>query len=361
MDERNTFAPDWVSAPGETILEILEERGIAPHEFARTINTDVTDVDCLIRGDKAITADLAAKLAEKLGGSTGFWLAREAHYRQDLGRLRHASSESNVASWLSELPTADMVRFGWIEPATRADRATACLRYFGVPNVGAWNEKFNDVVDTVRFKRSQKLTSNPAAVVAWLRRGEIEAAETECASWNKDRFLTELSAIRGLTRTKDPDAFLPKLKEACASCGVALAIVRAPRGCAASGATRFLSPERPLLLLSFRHLSDDHFWFSFFHEAGHLALHGSDRVFVEEGGDSTDKEEREADEFAARFLIPAEYVGEMLSLATDARKIMRFARRIGVSPGIVVGQLQHLGKLRHNQLNNLKQRYRWSV
>ena len=51
---------------------------------------------------------------------------------------------------------------------------------------------------------------------------------------------------------------------------------------------------------------------------------------------------------------------EMLSLPVDGRRVMRFARDIGVAPGIVVGQMQHLGALTRRQLNNLKRRFRWA-
>ena len=94
-------------------------------------------------------------------------------------------------------------------------------------------------------------------------------------------FEADLPTIRRLTREKDPGQFIPRLKEACAARGVAVAIVRGPNGWRASGAARFLSPTKALIQLSFRYLSDDQFWFTFFHEAGHLLLHGKDLLFLE--------------------------------------------------------------------------------
>ena len=114
-----------------------------------------------------------------------------------------------------------------------------------------------------------------------------------------------------------------------------------------------------MILLSFRYLSDDQFWFTFFHEAGHLLLHGDRCIFLEGDDTLTTEEEAEANAFAANILIPPEYQAEMLRLPLDGRAVMRFARKVGVSPGIVVGQLQHHGRFRRNQLNNLKRRYTW--
>jgi len=136
-------------------------------------------------------------------------------------------------------------------------------------------------------------------------------------------------------------------------------------GCRSSGAARFISPGKAVLQLSFRFLTDDHFWFTFFHEAGHLLLHlqgqmfREDELFLECDDTAQSKDETEANSFAQRMLIPDEYHNDLLSLPRDARAIMRFARRIGVSRGIVVGQLQHAGKIRRSHMNALKARYVW--
>jgi Zn-dependent peptidase ImmA (M78 family) len=111
--------------------------------------------------------------------------------------------------------------------------------------------------------------------------------------------------------------------------------------------------------LSFRHLSDDHFWFTFFHEAGHLLLHGERGVFLEGDDTPSNGEEEEANKFAACILVPPEFQSSFLNLRADARTVIRFAMRAGIAPGIVVGQLQHLDHLRHNQLNRLKRYYVW--
>jgi Zn-dependent peptidase ImmA (M78 family) len=112
-------------------------------------------------------------------------------------------------------------------------------------------------------------------------------------------------------------------------------------------------------LLSFRFLSDDHFWFTFFHEAGHILLHGERRLFLEDLEPPSSPAERQANEFAERILIPDDFEDALLRLPADVRQIIRFARRIGISPGIVVGQLQHHGRLPHRHFNDLKRRFQW--
>jgi plasmid maintenance system antidote protein VapI len=349
------FCPQWASAPGETIADILRERNMSEDEFAIKLGQSAEYAKSLLQGRSTITIATARHLEITVGGSVEFWVARDYQYRQHTARLRAADQE-----WLSKLPLGDMIRFGWVVPEPHpSEEVAACLWFFDVANTQAWRERYDGLHRMVAFRTSPSFDSQPAAVIAWLRRGEIEAENIKCASWNPEAFQSSLPHIRSLTREKNPHKFLPVLRDLCAASGVAVVVVRAPTGCRASGATRFLSPEKALLQLSFRYLTDDHFWFTFFHEVAHLLLHGQNAFFLEGPETLSTKEEEAANEFAAYTLVPSEFRSEMLRLRADSRSVIRFARRVGVSRGIVVGQLQHLGKLRHDQLNGLKCRFKW--
>jgi Zn-dependent peptidase ImmA (M78 family) len=112
-------------------------------------------------------------------------------------------------------------------------------------------------------------------------------------------------------------------------------------------------------MLSFRYLSDDHFWFTFFHEAGHLLLHSQQSIFLESDDMAITLMEQEANNFAAETLVPGDLRAEMLRLRMNPRDIIRFAVQTGISPGIVVGQLQHHKKIAYSRFNRLKRRYKW--
>ena len=115
-----------------------------------------------------------------------------------------------------------------------------------------------------------------------------------------------------------------------------------------------------MIVLSFRHLSDDQFWFSFFHEIGHLLLHGDRSTFVDgdAAADITEKE-KEANAFSESLLVPQDRQEELASLRTRARDVIKFAVSVGISPGIVVGQMQYRRMIGPQQLNFLKRRYGW--
>lgn len=358
MSSESAFQPLWASPPGETIAELLRRKKIDFASFASDLGESEDDAYSLISGASGIDHATAERLRDIVGGSVSFWLKREAQYREDVARLRNSE---DAANWLKLLPLRDMAAFGWIKRfRDKAEQTKECLRFFGVPDIKTWRSNVLPVQSVVAFRASNTVASSPSAVSAWLRQGEVIASTDKCARWNSKKFAALLPEIRSLTRVKNPEIFLPKLKELCDSCGVAVVVLRAPTGCRVSGATRFLSDGKALLLLSFRYRSDDHFWFTFFHEAGHLLLHDNTALFVEGANLISTAEEEEADRFSERVLIPAEYREEMLALPLDRWKIARFARKIGISPGIVVGQLQHSGHFPHDQMNRFKVRYVWS-
>src|SRR3990172_6878563 len=107
-----TFEPDWVSAPGETIRDMLRERRITEQQLAEKLGGPRSRVTGLIEGREAITANLARKLEFALGGSATFWLAREKRYRDGLQFLGRAAGDKFTMQWLEALPLKDMVRLG---------------------------------------------------------------------------------------------------------------------------------------------------------------------------------------------------------------------------------------------------------
>ena len=367
MSESEPFVPDWASAPGETVGDLLRERNMSIQDFAKSLEMGQVEANALLSGHAPLTDSVAQRLGRCFGGSESFWKNRELQYRADQERVRRSEQD-----WLDNMPVPDMIRFGWIEPLSeRGERLQACHKFFGVPDVSEWNARYRPLLESASFRISPAFDARMASVAAWLRQGEIEAQVINCQSWDPERFEFHLGRARALTRDKDPHRFVPQLQSICADAGVAVVVVRAPDKCPTSGATWFSSAEKAILQLSFRFLTDDHFWFTFFHEAGHLLLHtekmsrspafeqGFRWILEDLDSENSATIEVEANEFAYHTLIPEETEHSLINLRPGRREVMRYARQIGVSPGIVVGQLQHAGRLRHNQLNSLKRRYEW--
>lgn len=111
-----------------------------------------------------------------------------------------------------------------------------------------------------------------------------------------------------------------------------------------------------MIELSLRYKSDDHLWFSFFHEAAHLLLHGKKAIFITTDR-FTDDAEAEANSFAASFLIPREHEDRLRDLTLS--QIRPFAEDLGIAPGIVVGRLQKERLLDWSEGNSLKRRFKF--
>ena len=347
----------WASPPGETIRDVLRERLISLTEFADMIDVTPATVEALLHGLEPISIDVARRLSSAVGGTVEFWVTRDCQYRDDLERV-----ETN--RWMGGLPTEQMEGLGWIEPANDwTGRASACLQFFGVEDVASWQEIYGRLPAATRFRASASAMASPGAVLAWLRQGEMQAVAQEVALWNPKAFRESLAEVKRLTRRRDPRVFIPQLTDLCAASGVTLVVLRAPRGCPVSGVARFVTPETASIVLSARYRSNDHLWFTFYHEAGHLLLHNPAEIYVddlsveEEGASSC--EERQANEFASLFLLPKDLCNDLPNRRLLSRDVIALARKAGVAPGVVVGQLQHAGILGYQNLNHLKRRYKW--
>lgn len=352
MTSSSGLRPRWASAPGETIESIIRERNLDPTEVAANLELSSDDFAKLINGKHAITVSLARHLSDVLGASSQFWMTREAQYVDDMHRVA-------ADKWSSTLPIKQMTKFGWIDtPKDWHDRINICLDFFRVDDVESWNALYCRQVETAHFRRSPSFTLEKSATAVWFRACERASGSlAELASYDADAFRSALPRIKKLTRAKDPRYFLPKLANICAAAGVAVAVVPSPTGCPASGAARWFR-DNPFIQLSARHLTDDHFWFSFFHEAGHVILHDLSSPFIDLLEDeSVDVYETEANHFASTTLLGAESIPTPPQWTT--RALIEIAQRSGVSPGVVVGQLQHRGSLPANRFNRLKRRYCW--
>lgn len=354
---QNQYRPDYVSPPGETLMETLETLGMSQAELAERTGRPLKTINEIINGRTAITPETALQLERALGVPARFWSNRERHYREFLARSKEQGRLESEVGWLKEVPLKEMIRLGWIQAFDDAvDQLREVLQFFGVVSPDQWRELWWS--PRAAFRQSPAFQADPGAVAAWLRKGEIAAQQRECAPYDATRFRDVLGQIRSLT-VESPKTFQHQVVDLCAAAGVATVFVPELPRIRASGATRWLTPNKALLQLCLRYKTDDQLWFTFFHEAGHILLHGKRDVFIEEEGDK-DEKEQEADRFAADWLIPP---GEWRRIAGRSRyskqEIIAFAAEVGVAPGIVVGRLQHEGHLPYNHCNDLKLRLKW--
>ena len=354
------FQPDWFSKPGDTLLTLMEQLELTSESLAKKIDRTDAIVRGLLAGTIVVDESLAKALSKHVGGTSDYWLVRQAKYQTALAKAADVIPHETADQWIKEFPHSDMRKNGWIKPTMRrSDLVREYLSYFGVNNPTEWENRYTDFLKNSAFRTSPTFKSKIGALSIWLRQGEIEAAQLQCAPWNPKALKSRIDEIRVLCKAKNPAYFLPRLRRICADVGIAIVFVSAPSGCAASGVARFVAPNKALVILSFRYLSDDHFWFTLFHEIGHLLLHNENPTFIDSEDGVESQMEKEANDFSERTLIPTRYREKLLDLKPNKESVIRFAYSIGVSSGIVVGQLQHHNVLGRQHLNFLKRRFSW--
>ncbi|MPS98575.1 MAG: helix-turn-helix domain-containing protein [Pseudomonas sp.] len=356
------FAPDWVSPPGDSIADAIDERSWTQAELAARLGFSEKFVSQLLNGKVALTQETAEKLEKVIGGSIEFWMDREANYQRHKARLEAAKRHCSWVSWLIELPIKELMSCNAI-PKVRVDEKNkpgiveACLKFFGVASPDQWRDHYCGM--QVSFRRSKEEQSDVGAISAWLRLGEQEAEKISAPKFDKARFEKALNRIRDLTR-EQPEVFEPKLRRELNEAGVLLIFVPSIPRSHVSGVARWLGPSRPVIQMSLYGKTNDKFWFTFAHEAAHILLHGNDAegrksIFLDDPNatKSTDPKEHEANLWASRWLIPQIHEARLSSLRTKVA-VRAYAEEIGIHPGIVVGRLQHEKRIEPSWFNDLK-------
>jgi len=353
---------DVVFPPGDTLLETIEHLGLTQKELAARTGTSTKHINHLIKGKAPISPQMAISLESATGVSAGLWMNLEKNYQEYLAREREREALREQVPLLRLFNTKEMAQYGWIEGGDdKAALVKQVLMFLGISHLDYWETVA--ATYAAHYRKSEAFDCNKIALTLWLRQGERQTAEIECKPYNADAFRNALQAIRGMT-ARLPDDFVRQITHLCSLAGVAVAFVPELKGSRVSGATRWLSPTKASVLLSARHKADDHLWFTFFHEASHILLHGNREAFLdlENGGGSLAEEEANA--FAADFLIPREKYDGFVKAQNrrfSVAAVQRFAELLGIAPGIIVGRLQHDGCLPYTHLNSLKRRITWKL
>jgi hypothetical protein len=292
------------------------------------------------------------------------WLNMEAAYRLHLAREEEAKTFQQMRDLVARFPIKELAERDLIRAATNdAKRAQELLRFFGAGNFAALQQRCASDLQAVSFRHSPTFQSQVEPLFAWLRIGEIQAEKAEVASFERGTFLEALKRIRSLT-VKDPKDFEARMKSDCAQAGVLFLLVPPLSGLRLSGIARWIAPGKALIQQTLRHKTNDHFWFTFFHEAAHLLLHSRKGLFIDGDqvrGDA--KEEDEANNWAANFLIPQHELTKLIERgAFGLPDILQFADEMGIASGVVVGQLQYRGAISwKSSLNKLKIPFQWAL
>lgn len=316
---------------------------MGPKEFAVRVNKPEQTITALLKGESSLTPDMAVQFEHVLRVPAAYWQQRQQHYDEYQARLRREQQLQEAEEWAKSFPLRQMVLLGWLaEEEVKQHKAEALLSYFQVASAAAWVNLYQKGALRVQFRLSLAHTKEPHALAAWLRRGELQASEQEAPIYSEKTFRSQLPQLKALMAAQPTD-FMPRLQELCAAAGVKVVHTPCLPKAPISGATRWLG-DTPLIQLSGRYKRNDSFWFTFFHEAGHILLHGKKDIFLESVDyDEKDMEkEAEADAFAVKWTFSEEQELEMLGRALLREEdIVAAARHYGTHPALIIGRLHH--------------------
>ncbi|MGM9479354.1 HigA family addiction module antitoxin [Pedobacter sp. GSP4] len=354
MNTNSKIERELLTKPGDTILETIEYLKMSQAELAERMGKTPGKINDMISGKAPISVNTAMQLEKVLGIDMQFWLNREMHYREKLARIEQEEFLEQCIDWAKEQPIKDLQKLGYIKSSKLGtEMVEECLHFYGVATPVQWNSVYVDTYVHTDFRKSNANTSLLSSMAAWLRIGELKVRDERLPNYDKDAFKVILENLKSIVE-EQPEDFASKLKSMCATAGVAVIYSQSLSKAPISGAARWIGGT-PVIQITDRYKTNDHFWFTFYHEAGHILLHGKKDVFIEdfEGVENDQKKENEANDFARDWLLPDSFL-ELVEGDIDERLVRKIARKFLTHPAIVVGRLHHLKKMPYHFGNDFK-------
>jgi HTH-type transcriptional regulator / antitoxin HigA len=353
---KREWTPNWAIHPGALLEEHLETRGISQAEFARLAGLTPKLVSTIIKGLNPVTAATAIRLERVLGLKAYIWTGIQA--RWDLFQARaEAKPAPETKSWLSLFPIKELRGRNWL-PDTKNEQelVDSLLRLFEIGAPQSYAAKVSTLA--VHHRKAKAHESSEHHVFTWLMLGEHKARQMNAPAFNARKFEEAVRKIRGLT-TQKSNVFEPRMRKLCHDAGVALVLEPPISKTCLFGSARWFDADRAIIQMSLRMKTNDHFWWTFFHEAGHLILHRG-KNFTDDQNGVGDGLEEEADNWAEDLLVGHQRFARFKAMRPRSRaEVKRFADGIGLHPGVVVGMLQHARILPFSYLNDLKAKFDW--
>ena len=335
------YMPAEVFPPGEFIREELEERGWTQEDLAEILGRPLRLVNEIIMAKRGITPETASGLGAALGTSPQFWMNLESIYRLSQVRSKDANTVERRARLYSIAPIKDMIKRHWIESSENiAVLEQRVLEFLHLDDMDK-----RPTFCSVARKSTPYLTDTPVQV-AWLYRASEIAERAGANSYSSNTLSKAIEELQTLATAPEEVRRVPRL---LADVGIRLVVVEPLRGGRLDGACFWLSERAPVIALSMRYDRIDYFWYTLMHELGHVknqdGLANSNASIDTNIGEQTAVKpdyEQAADRFAAETLVPQDELDDFIQRVGplySVKLVRGFANRLGLHPGIVVGQL----------------------
>ncbi|MGN0390376.1 MAG: HigA family addiction module antitoxin [Wujia sp.] len=346
--------------PGYYIADIIEDMGISQVEFATRMGTTAKTLSNLINGQANISNDLAKKLSVMMGTGVDVWLNLQSTYDQKMIEIQQEQDFDEQTEVVKQIDYNFFVTVAGL-PTTKniREKVAYLCKFLRVADLRIMLQP--DFLVNYRTGISTNSQKNVINARAWIQTAINFSKSIETKPYNAKTLRSYLPELRSMTIQK-PEVFLPRMREIFAECGVVFVLLPNLKNSGVNGAVKWISDDRVVLAMNNRGLNADRFWFSLFHEIKHVFQQKIKTVFisssVEEMEDINNELEKEADDFANNYLIPAAELKKFAPTKyTSDDEIVAFANSIGIHPGIVAGRLQHEKIIPQNRCSKLKEKY----
>lgn len=352
---------DLIIHPGETIGDILVERGITQAELAARTGVTPAYVCNVIAGKKDISVKFAFALEYALGVSKSFWINLQANYEAEL-------LEANIPNTITDEERAarnclkDIVKYlrqiGRMPRRESVDDSILSLRKV---------LQISDIANLIKMvpegalRLSAKSKVDPYVMGAWIRLCQIAGEHRSVKTSFDAEKIEELVVKAKAVMCSSEDSVQKSLMNLFSEYGIDFSIVRNFRGAPVQGFISKKDDGTYQMVLTIRGSYADIFWFSLFHELGHIVngdVNGA--ISFIDYNENADIEVG-ANEFASTRLIDPEAYEKFIENADfSLDTIKRFAKSQQVRPYIIIGRLQREKKLEYNRYSSEKIRYKWA-
>ena len=354
---------DLIIHPGETISDVLEERGISQAELAARTGVSTAHISNVIAGKKDISTKLAMALEYALGVPKSFWLNLQANYDAELLEINQeltiTEEEKYVCKTLTEVIDY-LQKTKAIPVLKRIEETILSLRKaLQISNIG----NLKNLVPEGAFRLSHKTAVDPYVMGAWLRIcqiiGEKNPVKTGFDVARTKDLVDEVKCIM----TKSKCNIQEELSHTMAQYGIHFSVVRNFKGAPVHGYISQKNDGTYQMVVTIRGAYADIFWFSLFHELGHIVNGDVSKGarYIDGAENDNAAHEHAADLFAGNALLNEEdylrFVGCGQYFIND---ISCFAASQKVMPYIVIGRLQKDGHIPYTMYSRYKLRYKWA-
>ncbi len=336
--KRYKYDPDYAIPPGDSLKDLIESLGMSQAELSRRTELTVQTISRILKGNQPISYDTANRLERVTGVRASTWNNLESNYQELLQKIADRDQFASESAWIKSIPTTELIKRGFLtNTKDKIQLIRETLTFYGVNSVNAWTKIWTS--PSVAPRRSLAFETKIGSASAWIRQAEIQALKYECRAFDRDKFKQALTQIRALTK-ESPELFGREIVRLCANSGVAVVYVNNMPKVPWCGATKWLSPEKAMIVLSLRGKKEDIFWFTFFHEAYHV-LNPIKKDLLVNDGNLDDPEEVKANKYSAEFLLPSKYNGKIIS-GPSINNFFKIANENNISIGIIIGRYHYL-------------------